>query len=87
MKIYVGRWDLLPEEWEGINGLYEKSEKEIKAEISRQVDEMDKTGDNDNTVAIYTPAEFEETFNDDNGELNGGKYWMKIFNRGKSVLD
>ena len=39
MKIYVGRWDLLPEEWEGINGLYEKSEEEIAAEISREVDQ------------------------------------------------
>lgn len=82
MKIYVGRWDLLPEEWEGINGLYEKSEKEIEEEISREVDidAMENPYDQDNFIAIYTAEEFEETFNGDNNrELNGTDYWIKIF--------
>lgn len=84
MTIYVGRWDLLPEDWEGINGLYEKSEEEILAEISRQVD----LDEEDTAIAVYTPAEFEETFNGDNmGDLNGVEYFIKFFNDGKSVLD
>ena len=36
MKIYVGRWSLLPESWEGYNGLSEKSEEEIKAAQAAQ---------------------------------------------------
>lgn len=86
MRIYVGRWDLLPEDWEGINGLYEKSEEEIKAEISRQVTVNAEKNpyDQDNNIAIYTLAEFEETLNE--GGLNGGAYFVKIFAGGKSVL-
>lgn len=29
MKIYVGRWDLLPEEWEGYNGLSEELQEKL----------------------------------------------------------
>ena len=78
MRIYVGRWDLLPEDWEGINGLYEKTEDEIRAELSREV-ETDQ-GYYDNYLAIYTAMEFEETFNADNKrKLTGTDYWIKIF--------
>ena len=80
MKIYIGRWDLLPEDWEGINGLYEKSEEEISEEVTRQnvscFDEMDEQYDN---IGVYTPREFEEEFNANKGELNGDNYWIKIF--------
>ena len=82
MKIYVGRWDLLPKEWEGINGLYEKSEEEIAAEISREVDQdaAENRYYEDNLIAIYEPEEFEETFNGDNeSKLHGTRYWIKIF--------
>lgn len=78
MKIYVGRWDLLPDSWEGYNGLSEKVEPEISKEVSRQnwTDE----GYIDPFVGIYTPQEFEETFNQDlNGGVNTKKYWIKIF--------
>lgn len=78
MKIYVGRWDLLPASWEGYNGLSEKSEVEIGKEVARQnwTDE----GYIDPFVGIYTPQEFEETFNQDlNGGVNTKKYWIKIF--------
>ena len=78
MKIYVGRWDLLPEKWDGINGLYEKSEEEISKEVARQnwTDE----GYIDPFVGIYTSQEFEETFNQDlNGGVNTQNYWIKIF--------
>lgn len=76
MTIYVGRWDLLPESWEGYNGLSEKSEEEIKAEVSRQVDIME----DDTFIAVYTPEEFEETFNQCLTRfINSNTYWIKIF--------
>ena len=76
MTIYVGRWNLLPESWEGYNGLSEKSEEEIKAEVSRQVDIMEE----DTFIAVYTPEEFEETFNQClTSFINSNTYWIKIF--------
>lgn len=76
MTIYVGKWDLLPESWEGINGLYEKSEEEIKAEVERE--EALETGCY--YLGCYTPRQFEEEFNGDNfAELHGTNYWIKIF--------
>ena len=81
MKIYVGRWDLLPKEYDGINWLYEASEEEVAAEISREVEQWDSSHDvTDYNLGIYTPEEFEETFNGDKeGTFNGSVYWMKIF--------
>lgn len=81
MKIYVGRWNLLPEEWEGINGLYEKSKNEIIAEIGREIEEWVKSNPcEDNLMGVYTFEEFEEEFNGDNErKLNGTDYWIKIF--------
>lgn len=80
MTIYVGRWDLLPEDWEGINGLYDASEEEIAEEVKRQnvlcFGENDEKYDN---IGFYTPFEFEEEFNANKGDLNGGSYWIKIF--------
>lgn len=89
MEIYVGRWNLLPEDWEGINGLYEKSEDEIRAEVSREadVDQEQNPHDPDNLIAVYSLAEFEETFNADEGTFNGKRYWVKFFDNGKSVLE
>lgn len=76
MKIYVGRWDLLPASWEGYNGLSEKSEEEIMAEVSRQEDIME----DDDFIAVYTPEEFEETFNQCLTHfINSNTYWIKIF--------
>lgn len=76
MNIYVGRWDLLPAEWKGKNRLSERSEEEIKAEISRQVDTMEE----DEFIAIYTPEEFEETFNQRPTHFVDLKtYWIRIF--------
>lgn len=76
MKIYVGKWDLLPKEWEGYNGLSEKSEEEIRAEVSREVDIMEE----DTFIAIYTPEEFEETFNQCLTRfIDSNNYWIKIF--------
>ena len=76
MKIYVGRWKLLPESWEGYNGLSEKSEEEIMAEVIRQVDIME----DDDFIAVYTPEEFEETFNQCLTHfIDSNTYWIKIF--------
>lgn len=76
MKIYVGRWNLLPESWEGYNGLSEKSEEEIKAEVSREVNIMEE----DSFIAIYEPDEFEETFNQCLTRfISSREYWIKIF--------
>lgn len=87
-KIYVGRWSLLPEEFEGINGLYESGEDEIRAEVARQLDEWaTKHPYEDNLMGAYTLEEFEEEFNGDNDSLlNGTTYFIKIFINGKSVL-
>lgn len=81
MTIYVGRWDLLPKSWEGINGLYEKEEKEISDEINRQMNKFyEKNGYDDNNIGRYTATEFEETFNQDlDDELKTSKYFIKIF--------
>lgn len=51
MKIYVGRWDALPEEWEGYNGLVEKNREEIVAEIGREIElYAEKYSEEDNTM-------------------------------------
>lgn len=74
MKIYVGRWDLLPKDWEGYNALVEKNEDEISFEIVQE------STTRDMFVGQYTPAEFENTFNGDLvGAFNNEKYWIKIF--------
>ena len=88
MTIYVGRWDLLPESWEGINGLYESSEQKLKDEIGRQMDTVvDELCGPDSLVGAYTPAEFEETFNHTlTQHLSSQRYWIKFFSDGKSVL-
>lgn len=76
MKIYVGRWDLLPSEWEGYNGLVEKDEEDIVAELSREVEDDVE----DNMMGVYNPEEFEETFNQQlNSQLRITNYWIRIF--------
>lgn len=81
MRIYVGRWDLLPEDWEGINGLYEKYEEEIESETKRQQDFLLLyTGYEDDFVGSYTPEEFEEEFNQCLTRfISSQDYWIKIF--------
>lgn len=75
MNIYVGRWDLLPAEWEGYNGLSEKSEEEIYQEVKREWLES-----GDNFIECYSPEEFEETFNQCLSHfIDSNTYWIKIF--------
>ena len=81
MIIYVGRWDLLPKDWDVINGLYEKSKEELSAEINRQMNAYyDIHKEDDFNIGSYTGDEFEETFNGDNaGTFNGTTYFIKFF--------
>lgn len=81
VRIYVGRWDLLPAEWEGINGLYEATKDDILTELGREIEEWAKLNPyEDNLMGVYTLIEFEEEFNGDNErKLNGTDYWIKIF--------
>ena len=76
MKIYVGRRDLLPTDWEGA-----KREIDYKAELSREIDAFYRAnGYEDNVMAIYSPMEFEAAFNrEGSGVLNGHIYWIKVF--------
>ena len=76
MKIYVGRWDLLPANWEGFNGLSEKAEAQISDEILRQGFLCAEP----NYIGIYDAEEFEETFNQCLTHFIDSKdYWIKIF--------
>lgn len=83
MKIYVGRWDLLPASWEGYNGLSEKSEEEIKLEVTREINvwaDMPPYNPYNNFMGFYTHQEFEETFNQCLTHFIDSKdYWIKIF--------
>ena len=76
MKIYVGKYEHLPQEWEGYNGLVEKSESAIMAEVQRQIG-ID--GDDD-LIGVYEKEDFEEAIN---GLLNPDPhvcdYWVRIF--------
>lgn len=68
MRIYLGRWDWIPDSWEGIQGLYSRSEEEIRDLCRKHGSE------------VYTPKEFEETFNYDTiGKINGEDWFIKIF--------
>ena len=76
MKIYVGRWDLLPEDWDGVNGLDEKVETEITHEVAREASE----DEDDNFIGVYDPEEFEAEFDHTLTEhISSQHYWIKIF--------
>lgn len=81
MKIYVGRWELLPSCWEGIARLAGADEKTIIEELAREVEEYDNTHPiQDKRMGVYTPKEFESEFNwDTKGQFNTETYWIKIF--------
>lgn len=81
MKIYVGRWDLLPLSWEGINGLNKADKKTICEELAREIEEYDDTHPiTDKLMGVYTLKEFEDEFNyDTKGRFTTDTYWIKIF--------
>lgn len=76
MKIYVGRWDLLPEDMEGYNGLSKMDSWDASEEVAREMGHMKE----DKLIGEYTDLEFEDTFNQDiNNSLRTDTYWIKIF--------
>ncbi len=81
MTIYVGRWDLISGCYEAYNGLINKTEKEIIEEIGREVDLFyERNGYEDNFIAVYSAAEFEDTFNQTlTGHISSEDYWVRIF--------
>ena len=75
MKIYVGRWDLLPEDMEGYDGLSKVDSFTTAEEVARE-----KRHSDDKFIGEYSGEEFEETFNQDiNNSLRTDRYWIKIF--------
>lgn len=75
MKIYVGRWDLLHEDYEGYNGLSKADSFTTAEEVARE-----KRHSDDKFIGEYSGEEFEETFNQDlNNSLRTDRYWIKIF--------
>ena len=81
MKIYVGRWDQLHEDYDGYNGLAKIDSFTTAEELCREIRQYDKTHEvEDNLMGVYTPQEFEETFNQDlEGKFNTKDYWIRIF--------
>ena len=78
MKIYVGRWDLLTDGWEGYNGLIEKSEEEIASEVGREIATV--CGHKDAFIDVYSHKQFEDTFNQDlDSKFSTRDYWIRIF--------
>lgn len=81
MNIYVGRWDLLPSCREGIARLNRSTEEQIKAELSREIEEYNESHPvEDKRMGVYTPEEFEAEFNwDTKGQFTTETYWIRIF--------
>lgn len=82
MKIYVGRWELLPENLEGYNGLMEMKRMDVAVELAHELDLYAETHDvEDNLMGVYTEEEFEETFNQTlTNHICSNIYWIRIFN-------
>lgn len=80
MKIYVGRWDLLPEETEGWNGLVEMDRAAVVRELAQEVELYAQTHScEDNMMGVYTPEEFEDTFNQDlDNRFRTDRYWIRM---------
>lgn len=83
-KIYVGRWDMLPAEWCGINTLEVASEEDIAKEVDRQrsilATNKPRSEEECDYVGVYTPEVFEAEFNYDlQGFFTTQTYWIKIF--------
>jgi hypothetical protein len=83
MLIYVGRWDLLPEDWEGVNGLYVKSQADIEREVDLEEYEANNLCLDDRYIGKYTPEQFEEEINHFVNDSREGfscvTHWIKFF--------
>lgn len=75
MRIYIGRWDLLPEDMEGYNGLSQMDSWDASEEVA-----YEKRHSDDKFIGEYSGEEFEETFNQFlTSFIDSRNYWIKIF--------
>ena len=81
MKIYIGRWDLLLAVERLPRPFRKMDSRDAAEELRREMREYDKTHEvEDNLMGVYTPQEFEKTFNQDlEGKFNTKDYWIRIF--------
>lgn len=72
---------MIPASWNSYNGFSERTENEIQHEVSEQQRVCrNRTHNKDYYPGIYTPKQFEETFNADiNNDFRTDTYWIKIF--------
>ena len=90
MQVCVGRWDLLPEEWDGINGLYNKSGKAILKEAEREEAAAAKEYPDDRFIGVFSLVEFEEELNqyidDGRDDFSPVTHWVKfVYGSGKKL--
>lgn len=78
--IYVGRWDLLREEWGHEVDLGKMTRQELRDEIGRQIDiATDDNLDDRDYIGAYSPKEFEDEFNGSHpGWLSSENYFVKL---------
>lgn len=80
MTIFVGRWGLLPKNWDGINTILACTQEQLAHELNRELDEVEFHGKEGRYIAIYEPIEFEDTFNQTlDNPLSSNDYWIRIF--------
>lgn len=86
VMVCIGRWDLLPPSWEGINGLYHQPAKAIIKEAERERNLLDwdvKEGlGPDDFVGVMTLEQFEEESNnwvdDGHEDFTPASHWVKF---------
>ena len=86
MKVCVGRWNLLPEDWDGINGLYGKSGKAILKEEAVAAEEYP----DDRFIGVFSLVEFEEELNqyidDGRDDFSPVTHWVKfVYGSGRKL--
>lgn len=94
MLVCIGKWRLLPKSWDGVNGLYSKTGKQIIKEAERQ-ERLSMPGEkhaaDDNFIGVMKLDEFEDTFNhyldDGNEMLDPLEYWIKFVDENGQKLE
>lgn len=90
MKVCVGRWNLLPKDWDGINGLYNKSGKAILKEAEREESVAAEKYPSDRFVGVFSLREFEEEINQNidgwSHCFSSVTHWIKfVYGSGKKL--
>lgn len=90
MKICVGRRELLPKDWDGINGLYKKSGKAILKEAEREESVAFDRFPDDRFIGVFSLVEFEEELNqyidDERDDFSPVTHWVKfVYGSGKKL--